>query len=418
MAKRIVVTGMGIVSPLGNTIESFWNSLKGGISGIGSVTQFDTTDYACKIAGEVKDIDFNRCCEPKEANRTDRSILFALYAAKEAVADAAIDFTKVDTTRCATVLGSGIGGLRFLEVEHEKLVTRGPNRVSPFLIPMMIPDMQAGRVSIEFGLKGPNYAVVSACASGAHAIGDSWMMLRCGMADMAVTGGAEAVISKTAFAGFCNMKAMSTRNDNPQKASSPFDANRDGFVMGEGAGVIVLETLEHALARGAKIYCELVGYGATGDAYHLTSPAPNGEGAARCMAMALKTAGLTPADIDYINAHGTSTDYNDKFETMAMKTVFGDYARTVNISSTKSMTGHLLGASGAIEFVAAVKAVTTNIIPPTINYETPDPECDLNYTPNVAVSKTVRAAMSNNFGFGGHNASLIVKKYESGPDAR
>jgi 3-oxoacyl-[acyl-carrier-protein] synthase II len=299
-----------------------------------------------------------------------------------------------------------------LENEHRKMVERGPDRVSPFLIPMMIADMPSGMVSMKWGLKGPNYAVVSACASGAHAIGDSWLAIKAGMMDVAVTGGSEASITPVAFAGFCNMKALSTRNEAGVKASCPFDKKRDGFVMGEGSGIVVLESLEHARARGATILAELVGYGATGDAYHLSHPAPDGEGAARAMQASLRTAGITAADVDYINAHGTSTPLNDKYESMAIATVYGEYARSVNISSTKSMTGHLLGASGGIEFIASVMAVRDDVIPPTINYEDPDPECPLNYTPNTAVKRRVRYAQSNSFGFGGHNASLIVGKYE------
>jgi 3-oxoacyl-[acyl-carrier-protein] synthase II len=413
MSKRVVVTGLGVVSPVGITVQAFWDSLVAGRSGLDRVTFFDTTNYPSKIGGEVKSIDFTGVVDLKEVNRTDRFILFAVYAAHEAVKDAGLNLATEDLTRIGTIIGSGIGGLKTLEGENAKLISRGPGRVSPFLIPMMIPDMAAGRVSISFGFKGPNYSVVSACASAGHAIGDSMLMLKAGMMDVAVTGGAEAAITPLAYAGFCSMKALSTRNDNPQKASSPFDKKRDGFVMGEGAGIIVLETLDHALARKAKIYAEVVGYGATGDAYHLSAPAPEGEGAQRAMAMALSSAGMTPDAIDYINAHGTSTELNDKLETMAIKKVFGSCAAAVNISSTKSITGHLLGASGGIEFVAVVKSVTEDLIHPTINYEDPDPECDLNYTPNTAVKRTVRCAMSNSFGFGGHNVSLIVRKYAS-----
>jgi 3-oxoacyl-[acyl-carrier-protein] synthase II len=413
MPNRVVVTGLGVVSPVGNNVQSFWDSLIAGKSGLDKITFFDTTNYPSKIAGEVKSIDFSGIVDLKEVNRTDRFILFAIYAAHEAIKDASLNLASEDLTRIGTVIGSGIGGLKTLEGEHAKLLSRGPGRVSPFLIPMMIPDMAAGRVSIGFGLKGPNYSVVSACASAGHAIGDSFLMLKAGMMDVAVTGGTEAAITPLAYAGFCSMKALSTRNENPQKASSPFDKKRDGFVMGEGSGIIVLETLEHALGRKAKIYAELIGYGATGDAYHLSAPAPEGEGAQRSMVMALSSAGIAPAAIDYINAHGTSTELNDKIETMAIRKVFGAHAQAVNISSTKSMTGHLLGASGGIEFVAAVKSVTDDIVHPTINYEDPDPECDLNYTPNTAVRRTVRCAMSNSFGFGGHNVSLVIRKYAS-----
>ncbi|MBD3321122.1 MAG: beta-ketoacyl-ACP synthase II [Chitinivibrionales bacterium] len=412
MAQRIVITGCGVVSPVGKTKDDFWNALCSGISGIDTIQAFDASSYTCRIAGEVKDFSAEGLVDPKEAKRTDRVILFALHAANQAINDSGLTSSKVDLARCGTIIGSGIGGLSTLENEHTKLVTRGPGRVSPFLIPMMISDMAAGRVSIGFGLKGPNYSVVSACASGAHAIGDAYMLIREGKMDMAVAGGTEATITPLALAGFCNMKALSTRNDTPAAASCPFDAKRDGFIMGEGAGIVVLETLEHARARGARIYAELVGYGASGDAYHISHPGPDGEGMSRAMNMALKSASLKPTDIDYINAHGTSTPLNDKYETTAIKTVFGDYAQEVSISSTKSMTGHLLGASGGIEFVASICAIQSGIVPPTMNYEDVDPECDLKYTPNKAVQKKIRTVLSNSFGFGGHNASLIASAYE------
>ena len=411
MSNRVVVTGLGVVSPVGNTVQSFWDSLVAGKSGLDRISLFDTSNYPSKIAGEVKSIDLSGIVEPKEVNRTDRFILFAVYAANAAIQDSGLSLASEDLTRIGSVIGSGIGGLKTLEGEHAKMLSRGPGRVSPFLIPMMIPDMAAGRVSIGFGLKGPNFSIVSACASGGHALGDSFLMLKAGMMDVAVSGGAEAAITPLSYAGFCSLKALSTRNDDPQKASSPFDKKRDGFVMGEGAGIVVLETLDHALARKARIYAELVGYGATGDAFHLTAPAPDHEGAQRAMTMALSTAGIRPEDVDYINAHGTSTELNDKLETVAMKKVFGGHAPKLSISSTKSMTGHLLGASGGIEFVAAVKSVTDDIVHPTINLDDPDPECDLNYTPNTAVRRTVRYAMSNSFGFGGHNVSLVIRKY-------
>jgi len=408
-----VVTGLGTINPIGNTVETYWNSLCAGKSGIDLITTFDTTNYPSKIAGQVKNFDLGNLVDLKEVNRTDRFILFAIAAADQAIKDAGLDLTREDLTRIGTVIGSGVGGLRTLEGEHSKLLSRGPGRVSPFLIPMMITDMAAGRVSIGYGFKGPNFSAVSACASAGHAIGDSFLMLKAGMMDVAVCGGSEAAIIPLSYAGFCSLKALSTRNENPQKASSPFDKKRDGFVMGEGAGIIILETLEHALARNARIYCELLGYGATGDAYHLTAPAPDGEGAQRSMAMTLASAGLKPPDIDYINAHGTSTELNDKLETIAIKRVFGEHAAKLNISSTKSMTGHLLGTSGGIEFIATALTVVRNVIHPTVNYEDPDPECDLNYTPNTPVNRTVRYAMSNSFGFGGHNASLVVGKYEA-----
>ena len=411
MSRRVVITGMGVTSPVGNDIDTFWSSLCSGKSGIDRITAFDTTDYPAKIAGEVKDIDFSNYVDVKEVKRTDRAILLGVVGAALAVKDSGMDLKSVDLERCGTIIGSGIGGLSTLEVEHSKLIERGPSRVSPFLIPMMIPDMAAGRASMDHGFKGPNYAVVSACASGAHSIGDAYMLIKCGIADVMMAGGTEAVVTKTAFAGFCSMKALSTRNDNPQKASSPFDAKRDGFVMGEGSGILIVEDLEHALARKAKIYAEIVGYGATGDAYHLSHPAPEHAGAQAAMKMAIRSAGLKTSQIDYVNAHGTSTPINDQYESFAISKVFGEDAKKVNISSTKSMTGHLLGASGAIEAIASALAIRDNIIPPTINYEDPDPDCDLNYTPNTAVKKTVTYAMSNSFGFGGHNASLIFSKY-------
>jgi 3-oxoacyl-[acyl-carrier-protein] synthase II len=412
MSKRIVVTGIGVVSPVGNGAQVFWDSLREGKSGLDTIQAFDASAYPCKIAGEVRDLDFTNYVDPKEVKRTDRNILLALVAAEEAMRDSGIDLDAVDRDRFGTIIGSGVGGISTLEAEQTKLLNRGPSRVSPFLIPMMISDMASGMVSIKYGLKGPNYCVVSACASAAHAIGDAYMGLQCGMMDIAVTGGAEATITPLSFAGFCSMKALSTRNDAPHKASSPFDRKRDGFVMGEGSGIVILETLEHAQKRGAAIYGEIVGYGASADAFHLTQPAPEGEGGARAMKMALQSANLAPGDVDYINAHGTSTQFNDKNESIAIMTVFGEHAQKLAISSTKSMTGHLLGASGGIELIASTLAVRDGIVPPTINYEDPDPECPLNYTPNESVARDMKYAMSNSFGFGGHNASLIVKKYE------
>lgn len=410
--KRVVVTGMGVVSPVGNDIQTFWDALCTGKSGIGPVTSFDTAAFPTKIAGEVRDIDFSKVADIKEVKRTDRFILFSLYAADEAMKNSGIDMTTVNADRFGTVIGCGIGGFANFESENSKLVSRGPSRVSPFFIPMMISDMASGRVSMSFGLKGPNYSVVSACASAAHSIGNAYMLIKSGMADLVLAGGTEAGITPLSFAGFCQMKAMSTRNEIPQEASTPFDANRDGFVMGEGAGIIVLESLDHALARKAKIHAELSGYGASGDAYHLSAPDPEGSGACLSMKSALKCANLRPEQIDYLNAHGTSTPMNDKLETLAIKKAFGEAAYSLDISSTKSMTGHMLGASGAVEFIASVLAVRDNIIPPTINYKNPDPECDLKYTPNSALKKQVNYALSNSFGFGGHNASLVVGKYQ------
>ncbi|MBN1306718.1 MAG: beta-ketoacyl-ACP synthase II [Chitinispirillaceae bacterium] len=418
MSRRVVITGMGVVSPVGNGVGTFWKALCAGQSGIDRITAFDASEYPSKIAGEVRNVDFGLFVDAKEVRRTDRVILLGMAAADEAIKQSGIVAASVDLERVGTIVGSGIGGLATLEAEHTKLLERGPSRVSPFLIPMMIPDMTAGRISMQHGFKGPNYSVVSACASGAHAIGDAFMLIKFGMADAIVCGGTEAVITPTSFAGFCSMKALSTRNDQPQKASSPFDKKRDGFIMAEGAGIIVLESLEHALGRNATIYAEMTGYGASGDAHHLSAPAPEGAGAQIAMKMALATAGVKPSSIDYINAHGTSTELNDKFETYAIRKVFGDDAAGVAISSTKSMTGHLLGASGAIECIASVMAVRDGCVPPTINYEDPDPECDLEYTPNTARKKNIRYAMSNSFGFGGHNACLILGKYESPQAAR
>jgi 3-oxoacyl-[acyl-carrier-protein] synthase II len=412
MSRRVVVTGLGVVSPVGKDVNTFWDSLCSGKSGISRIESFDTANYPSKIAGEIKDIDFSGVVEPKEINRTDRNILFALFAAEQVIRDSGLDLNTEDLARIGTIIGSGIGGLKTLEIEHAKLLSRGPGRVSPFLVPMMITDMAAGRVSIKYGFKGPNFCVVSACASASHSLGEAYLGIKAGMMDVAIAGGSESGITPLSFAGFCSMKALSSRNDVPEKASSPFDKKRDGFVMGEGSGLVLLESLDHAMARKARIYAEFLGYGATGDAFHISAPAPEGEGAQRSMVMALASAGLKASDIDYINAHGTSTDLNDKLETLAIHKVFGEHALKVNISSTKSMTGHLLGASGGIEFIATVLSICKNIIHPTINYEDPDPDCDLNYTPNVAVSRNVRYAMSNSFGFGGHNASLVVGKYE------
>lgn len=412
MSRRIVVTGLGAVCPIGNDVPTVWSGLCEGKSGIGPLTSFDASSYSTRIAGEVNGLDFSRYFDAKEVRRTDKYILFAVAAADEAIRDSGLDFSTVDPSRCGTIIGSGIGGILSLEREVEVLLKRGPRKVSPFLIPMMIPDMASGIVSIKYNLKGPNFACVSACASGSHALGEALLGLKAGMMDIAVVGGAEAPITPVGVAGFCSMKALSTRNDEPQKASCPFDKKRDGFVIAEGAGVVVLETLEHALARNAKIYAEFIGYGATGDAYHLSAPAPDGEGVKRAMEMALHTAQVKPQDIDYINAHGTSTLQNDKNESQAIIKAFGEHARSISISSSKSMIGHMLGASGAVEFIATVLAVKNDIVPPTINYEDPDPECPLDYTPNKAVEKTLIFAMSNSFGFGGHNASVVIKKYE------
>lgn len=412
MKKRVVVTGIGAITPIGIGKEEYWQSLLAGKSGIDRITRFDASNYPTQIAGEVKNFDPALYMDKKEAKRMDRFTQFAIAATKMAFDDAAINLETEDHSRIGTLIGTGIGGMDTLHDQYGVLFEKGPGRISPFFVPMMIANMAAGQTSIAFGLQGPCACVVTACATGTNAIGDAFKIIQRGDADVMVAGGTEAAVSPAATAGFSAMKAMSTRNDEPQKASRPFDKDRDGFVMGEGAGIVVLESLEHALARGAKIYAEVVGYGFNADAYHMTAPAPEGAQAAACMAMALKDAGMEPSEIDYINAHGTSTPLNDKNETLAVKALFKEHAHTVSISSTKSMTGHLLGAAGAIELIAIALATYTDQIPPTINYETPDPELDLDYTPNQAKAKTVRAALSNSFGFGGHNATILVKKFK------
>lgn len=411
MKKRVVITGLGVVSPIGHGKDAFFNALKEGKNGASAIDAFDTEGFTSKVACQIRDFDPLKYINKKELKRMDRFTQFAIVAAKMAVEDAEVDLEKVDMTRCGVIMGSGIGGIQTLSEQHEKLLNKGPGRVSPFLIPMMITNMASGMVSMELGAQGPNTTVVTACASGTHAIGDAFKAIQRGDADMMFTGGAEASICELGMAGFCTMKAMSTRNDDPLTASRPFDEGRDGFVMGEGSGILILEELDHAKNRNAKIYGEIVGYGATADAYHITSPAPGGEGAARCMKMAMDDAGITPDQVDYINAHGTSTPYNDKFETMAIKTALGDHAYNVSVSSTKSMMGHLLGASGAVEAIAATMAVHDDFVPPTINLHNQDPELDLDYTPNKGVEKTVNYAISNSLGFGGHNGSLLIKKY-------
>ncbi|TPW18137.1 MAG: 3-oxoacyl-acyl-carrier-protein synthase II [bacterium] len=404
------MTGLGVVSPVGNDVESFWASLIAGRSGITQVTRFDASDFRTRIAAEVKDFDALAYMDRKEIRRTDLYVQYAIAASAQALGDSGLNLASEDATRIGVIIGTGIGGIATFEEQTELMLAKGPSRVSPFFIPMMIANMASGQVSIQFGLKGPNTTTVSACASGAHAIGEAFQAIKSDQADIMVTGGSEATITKMAMAGFCALKAMSTRNDEPMRASRPFERDRDGFVMGEGAGVLVLEEYEHARARGANILAEMVGYGSTGDAYHITAPPPEGEGAARAMAMALKEAGLKPADVDYINAHGTSTDLNDKYETAAVKTVFGEDARRLAISSTKSMTGHLLGAAGGVEAVATVLTISRELLPPTVNFENRDPDCDLDYVPNEARPATVRAALSNSFGFGGHNVSLAIRR--------
>ena len=412
MSNRVVITGLGVISPVGIGKDVFWKSLLEGKNGIDKITRFDATDYKCQLAGEVKDFDPADYMDKKEAKRIDRYAQFAVAAAKMAVEDAKLNLEAEDCERIGTFVGSGIGGIETMHGQYEKLFDKGPNKISPFFIPMMIANMAAGHVSIALGLKGPSSCVVTACATGTNNIGDAFRLLQRGDADVMVAGGAEASISEAAVAGFCSMKALCCdHNDDPAHASRPFDANRSGFVMGEGAGVIILETLEHAEKRGAHIYAEIVGYGATSDAYHITSPAPHGEMAAKCMSIALKDAGLEPSEVDYVNAHGTSTHLNDLTETEAIKTVWGDHAKDVAVSSIKSMIGHLMGAAGGVECIATTLAVENDMLPPTINYETPDEELDLDYVPNKARAKTVRAALSNNLGFGGHNAYIVLKKY-------
>jgi len=409
--RRVVVTGLGAVTPVGNTVEELWAALQQGRSGIGPVTKFDATGYPTRIAGEVRGFDPLAYVDRKEARRLDPFLQYAVAGAVMAVADAGLDVGTVDRTRFGVLVGSGIGGITTLLETQKVLVTKGADRVSPFFIPMLIINMASGLISMRFGAKGPNSAVVTACATGNHAIGDAARLIQQDHADVMIAGGAEAIIVDLCFAGFCAMKAMSTRNDEPTRASRPFDLDRDGFVCGEGAGIIVLESLEHALRRDARVYAEVVGYAMTGDAHHLTAPDPEGDGAARVMAAALQEAAIAPADVQYINAHGTSTPYNDKFETLAIKRVFGDHARQLAVSSTKSMTGHLLGAAGGVEAIASVLAAHHGVIPPTINYETPDPDCDLDYVPNQARKQEVEVALSNAFGFGGTNATLVFRKY-------
>lgn len=410
--KRVVVTGMGVISPVGTGLNKFWDSLVKGKSGIDKITRFDTSDLPSRIAGEVRDFNPEAYIEKKELKRLDRFTQFAISATKMALEDADLDLSTVDKTRIGVILGSGIGGNATWEEQHSILLSKGPKRVSPFFIPMMIVNMASGQVSMAFGLKGPNFTVVTACASGTNAIGEAFRTLQRGDADIIISGGTEAPITMLSLAGFSSMKALSSRNDEPSLASRPFDRERDGFVMGEGAGILVMESLDSALKRNAKIYGEVVGYGSTADAYHLTQPSPEGEGASRAMEAAISDAGISPSDVDYINAHGTSTPLNDKFETMAIKNTFGEHAYKLAVSSTKSMTGHLLGAAGAVEIVATLLSVYNDEIPPTINYENPDPECDLDYVPNRAVKRTVNIALSNSMGFGGHNACIIVKKYK------
>ena len=411
MSRRVVVTGLGAITPIGNNVEAFWNGLKEKKVGIGPITYFDTADYKAKLAGEVKDFDPKQYMDPKAAKRMEKFCQFAVCAAKEAIEDAGLNMEQEDPFRVGVSVGSGIGSLQSVEREYSKMLQKGSNRVNPLLVPLMISNMAAGNVSIQFGMRGKCINVVTACATGTHSIGEAFRTIQYGDADVMIAGGTEASITPIGVAGFAALTALSTSED-PMRASIPFDKDRNGFVMGEGAGIVVLESLEHAQARGAKIYAELAGYGATGDAYHITSPAEDGSGAAKAMEMAIADAGLKPEDVDYINAHGTSTHHNDLFETKAIKLALGDHAGNVKINSTKSMIGHLLGAAGGVEFITCVKSIEEGFVHATAGLQEEDPECDLDYTKGEGVSMNVNCALSNSLGFGGHNATLLVKKFE------
>jgi 3-oxoacyl-[acyl-carrier-protein] synthase II len=412
--RRVVITGLGVLTPVGNDVETFWSNLKNGVSGIHTIDSFDVTGYDCKIGGQVREFDPKPFFKnPKDVRRTDRFTHLSMAAAKMALDDSGIDVANLkERDRFGVIVSTGIGGLKTLQDQLRVLLTKGPGRNSPFTIPMLIGNMASGVISMEFNLRGPNLCIVTACATSNNAIGESWRIIKFGDADIFLAGGSEASIVEIGLAGFSAMKALSTRNDQPERASRPFDRDRDGFVMSEGAGIVVVEELEHAKARGAKIYCELTGYGVSADAYHMTAPPPDGEGAARAMQMALNHARLSPDQVDYINAHATSTDIGDVCETRAIKQIFGNHAHKVAISSTKSMTGHLLGGAGGIEMAACALAIRDSVIPPTINLENPDQECDLDYTPNVAHEKRVRVVLNNSFGFGGHNATLVATEFQ------
>ena len=411
MTRRVVVTGVGMVSPLGTGVQNNWEAACAGRSGIGPITKFDAADFPSQIAGEVKDFNPEDFMDKQQIRRFDVFIHYAVASARMAMEDSGLKIDGANAHKVGCITGSGLGGLTMLEHYHSVLLEKGPRKISPFFIPGIIANMAPGQIAIEFGAKGPNLSIETACAASAHAVGEAFRFVREGIADAMITGGAEAVVTPLALGGFCSMRALSTRNNEPQKASRPFDLNRDGFVMGEGAGILVLEVLEQAIKRGAKIYAEVVGYGLSGDAYHVSAPDPEGEGAISCMKMALDYAGLKPEDVDYINAHGTSTKLNDASECKAIKAVFGDHARKLAVSSTKSMTGHLLGGAGGVEAIFTVLALKHGLIPPTINYETVDPDCDLDCVPNVARKAQIRAAMSNSFGFGGTNATLLFKPF-------
>ena len=412
MTKRVVVTGIGVISPVGTGLEKFWDSLKNGKNGIGKITVFDASELDAQIAGEVKDFDPLKYIGKKELKRMDKFAHFAVASAKMALEDSKINTLETDMNRFGVILGTGVGGIETFEKESRKFIEKGPKRISPFFIPMMISNIGSGQIAIATGAKGPNTTVVTACASSTHAIGDAFRVIQNGDADIMFAGGAEAPITPMSIAGFCAMKALSTSNDNPKGASRPFDKKRNGFIMSEGSGMLILEEYEHAIKRNAKIYAEIVGYGYTADAYHITSPHPEGEGAARSMKMAIDDANITISDIDHINAHGTSTSLNDKYETMSIKAVFGELANNISVNSTKSMTGHMLGAAGSVEAIAVIMALKEGFIPPTINYSTPDEGLDLDYTPNIGKKRDIKYGLSNSLGFGGHNGSLIFKKYE------
>ena len=412
MKRRVVITGLGMVTPLGTGVEKNWEALCAGKSVIGPVTKFDTTEFKSKIAAEVTDFNASDFMDKQQLRRFDIFIHYGIASARMAMEDSGLKITPENSKKIGCLTGSGLGGLSMIESYHKILLEKGPGRVSPFFIPGIIPNMLPGQIAIEFGAQGPNSSIETACAASSHAVGESFRLIQDGIADAMITGGAEAVITPLAYAGFCSMRALSTRNDEPERASRPFDKERDGFVMGEGSGILIIEELNHALERGAKIYTEIAGYGLSGDAYHVSAPHPEGEGAVNCMAMAIQSAGLRPEDVDYINAHGTSTQLNDLSETKAVKKLFGDHAYKLAISSTKSMTGHLLGGTGGVEAIYSALTIKNGMIPPTVNYDTPDPECDLDYVPNKARKADIKVAMSNSFGFGGTNASLLFKAYE------
>jgi len=411
MNRRVVITGCGVISPIGIGIDDFWNSLVNGKTGVGRITSFDASQFSTQIAAEVRNFEPEKYIDKKKLRKMDRFTQLGFATAKMAIEEAMIDMEREDPFRVGVIVGSGIGGIATVAAEHKTLLEKGPRRVSPFMIPMLITNIAAGEIAIAYNIQGPNYSISSACATSNHTVGDALRLIRYGDADVIIAGGSEAAVTPLGLAGFCSAKALSTRNDDPEHASRPFDRERDGFVMGEGAGIVVLESLEHAVSRGVPIRAELIGYGATDDAYHITAPSPDGQSAAQAMANALVDGGVKPEEVDYINAHGTSTPLNDKVETLAIKKVFGDYAYEIPVSSNKSMIGHLLGAAGVVELIATILSIEREMVPPTINYEFPDPECDLDYVPNKARPKKINVALSNSLGFGGHNATLVVRKY-------